>query len=273
MGKLDGKVAVITGAARGQGRSHALRLAEEGANIIALDRCADVPSVPYSLSTPEDLKETVRAVEEHDRRIVAVEVDVRDGPAMKQAVAEGVAQLGRLDIVIANAGVASFAPVSDMPEDVWQDMIDINLTGVFKAVQAALPHLSDGGAIVLTGSTASIKAGATMAHYTAAKHGVIGLMRTLALELGARRIRVNAVLPTTVDTAMVHNPALYNVFYPDAESTDRDDMAGVLKTLHALPIPWVEPVDISNACLFLASDDARFITGVALPVDAGWLIH
>ena len=273
MGKLDGKVAVITGAARGQGRSHALRFAEEGADIIALDLCADVSTVPYGLANPQDLADTARAVEQQDRRVVAIEVDVRDGSAMKRAVADGVEQLGRLDIVLTNAGVGSFAPVSDMAEQVWHDMIDINLTGVFHTVQAALPHLNDGSALVLTGSTASIKAAATMAHYTAAKYGVVGLMRALALELGPRSIRVNAVLPTTVDTAMVHNPALYNLFFPDASSTSREDMATALTTLHALPIPWVEPVDISNACLFLASDDARYITGTALPVDAGWLIH
>jgi SDR family mycofactocin-dependent oxidoreductase len=277
MGKLDGKVAFITGAARGQGRSHALRLAQEGADIIAVDICAQVDSVGYPLATPEDLAETVRQVEALDRRIVASQADVRDSSALKQAVDEGVAQLGRLDIVLANAGIASFGPVGDLTDELWDDMIDINLTGVFKTVRAALPHLrahGEGGAIVITSSTAGIKGMGNLAHYVSAKHGVVGLMKTLANELAPEMIRVNSVHPTAVDTDMIHNDQTYGLFMPDrpASEVTRDEVGEIFQALNALPIRWVDPVDISNAILFLVSDDARYVTGVQLPVDAGSVI-
>ncbi len=277
MGKLDGKVAFITGAARGQGRSHALRLAQEGADIIAVDICAQVDSVGYPLATPEDLAETVRQVEALDRRIVASQADVRDSSALKQAVDEGVAQLGRLDIVLANAGIASFGPVEELTDELWDDMIDINLTGVFKTVRAAVPHLrahGQGGAIVLTSSTAGIKGMANLAHYVSAKHGVVGLMKTLANELAPDMIRVNSVHPTAVDTDMIHNEQTYGLFVPDkpASEVTRDEAGEIFQALNALPIRWVDPVDISNAVLFLVSDDARYVTGVQLPVDAGSVI-
>jgi SDR family mycofactocin-dependent oxidoreductase len=277
MGKLDGKVAFITGAARGQGRSHALRLAQEGADIIAVDICAQVDSVGYPLATPDDLAETVRQVEALDRRIVASPADVRDSAALKRAVDEGVAELGRLDIVLANAGIASFAPVGDLTDELWDDMIDINLTGVFKTVRAALPHLrahGAGGAIVITSSTAGLKGMANLAHYVSAKHGVVGLMKTLANELAPEMIRVNSVHPTSVDTDMIHNESIYGLFVPDrpASEVTRDDVGEIFQALNALPIRWVDPVDISNAVLFLVSDDARYVTGVQLPVDAGSVI-
>ena len=278
MGKLDGKVAFITGAARGQGRSHALRLAQEGADIIAVDICAQVDSVGYPLATPEDLAETVRQVEALDRRIVASPADVRDSAALKRAVDEGVAELGRLDIVLANAGIASFGTVEELTDELWDDMIDINLTGVFKTVRAALPHLrahGQGGAIVLTSSTAGIKGMANLAHYVSAKHGVVGLMKTLANELAPDMIRVNSVHPTAVDTDMIHNDQTYGLFVPDkpASEVTRDEVSEIFQALNALPIRWVDPVDISNAVLFLVSDDARYITGVQLPVDAGSTIR
>jgi SDR family mycofactocin-dependent oxidoreductase len=277
MGKLEGKVAFITGAARGQGRSHAVRLAQEGADIIAVDLCGQVGSVGYPLASPDDLAETVRQVEALDRRIVATQADVRDTAALKAAVDEGVAQLGRLDIVLANAGIASFAPVEDLDDETWDDMIDINLTGVFKTVRAALPHLragGDGGAIVLTSSTAGIMGLPNLAHYVAAKHGVVGLMKVLALELAPEMIRVNSVHPTSVDTDMIHNEQTYGTFRPDkpAGEVTRDDVGEAFQSLNALPIRWVDPVDISNAILFLVSDDARYVTGVQLPVDAGSVI-
>jgi SDR family mycofactocin-dependent oxidoreductase len=277
MGKLEGKVAFITGAARGQGRSHAIRLAQEGADIIAVDLCAQVGSVGYPLATPEDLAETVRQVEALDRRIVATQADVRDTAALKAAVDDGVAQLGRLDIVLANAGIASFAPVEDLDDAMWDDMIDVNLSGVFKTVRAALPHLragGRGGAIVLTSSTAGIMGLPNLAHYVAAKHGVVGLMKVLALELAPEMIRVNSVHPTSVDTDMIHNEQTYGVFRPDkpAGEVTRDDVGEAFQGLNALPVRWVEPVDISNAILFLVSEDARYVTGVQLPVDAGSVI-
>jgi (+)-trans-carveol dehydrogenase len=271
-GRVEGKVAFITGAARGQGRSHAIRLAEEGADIIAVDICDQVGSVPYPMATPEDLTETVKEVEALDRRIVATQADVRDYGALKKALDDGVAELGRLDIVSANAGIASYGQAAELDETTWQDMIDINLTGVWHAAKAAIPHLiagGRGGSIVLTSSTAGLLAIPNMAHYVSAKHGVVGLMRTLALELAPHFIRVNSVHPTGVDTPMVQNDASMRLFLPDVENPTAEQYAEVMGSLNALPIPWVEPRDISNAVLFLASDEARYITGVTLPIDAG----
>jgi (+)-trans-carveol dehydrogenase len=271
-GKLEGKVAFITGAARGQGRSHAVRLAQEGADIIAVDLCAQVASVPYPMATPQDLDQTVKEVEALDRRIVATQVDVRDYDALKRALDDGVAQLGRLDVVSANAGIVSYGRAEELAEQTWQDVIDTDLTGEWHAAKAAIPHLragGRGGSIILTSSDAGLKASQNLAHYVAAKHGVIGLMRTLALELAPDFIRVNALAPTTVDTPMVMNEATYRLFRPDLENPTADDMAGPATALNVLPIPWVEPVDISNALVFLASDQARYVTGVVLPVDAG----
>ena len=274
MGKLEGKVAFITGAARGQGRSHAVRLAQEGADIIAVDLCAQMGSVGYPMATEEDLAETVRQVEALDRRIVASVADVRDSAALKGAVDDGVAQLGRLDIVLANAGIATFAPVEELTDDAWDEMIAVNLTGVFKTVRAAVPHIKAGGrggAIVLTSSTAGIKGLANLAHYVAAKHGVVGLVKTMANEFAPDMIRVNSVHPTSVNTDMIHNEETYGLFRPDKHKSEvtREEAGESFKTMNALPIEWVEPVDISNAILFLVSDDARYVTGVQLPVDAG----
>jgi SDR family mycofactocin-dependent oxidoreductase len=276
-GRVEGKVAFITGAARGQGRSHAIRLAQEGADIIAVDLARQVGSVPYPMSTPEDLAQTVKEVEALDRRIVATQADVRDYGALKAALDDGVAQLGRLDIVSANAGIFSFGRLDELPEQTWQDMIDTNLTGVWHAAKAAIPHLragGRGGSIILTSSTAGLKALQNTGHYVAAKHGVVGLMRTLALELAPDMIRVNTVNPTSVNTDMLQNAALYALFAPDLEEKDRtkERLVERFQALDALPIPWVEPVDISNAVLWLASDESRYVTGVTLPVDAGSLV-
>jgi SDR family mycofactocin-dependent oxidoreductase len=271
-GRVEGKVAFITGAARGQGRSHAVRLAREGADIIAVDLCAQIGSVPYPMATPQDLAQTVKEVEAAGRRIVATVADVRDYDALKEALDDGVAELGRLDIVSANAGIVSYGPAEDLPEQTWQDVIDIDLTGDWHAAKAAIPHLragGHGGSIILTSSMAGLRASQNLAHYVAAKHGVIGLMRTLALELAADFIRVNALAPTNVDTPMFMNEATYRLFRPDLDNPTADDAAGPATATNVLPIPWVEPVDISEALLFLASDEARYITGVTLPVDAG----
>jgi SDR family mycofactocin-dependent oxidoreductase len=271
-GKLEGKVAFITGAARGQGRSHAITLAREGADIIAVDICAQIGSVPYPMATPEDLAQTVKEVETLDRRIVATDVDVRDYDALKQALDDGVAQLGRLDIVSANAGIVSYGRVEELPEQTWRDVIDVNLTGEWHAAKAAIPHLragGRGGSIILTSSDAGLKALQNLAHYVAAKHGVIGLMRTLALELAPDFIRVNALAPTSVNTPMIMNEPTYRVFRPDLQNPTAEDMTGPATAVNVLPIPWVEPVDISNAVLWLASDESRYVTGITLPVDAG----
>jgi SDR family mycofactocin-dependent oxidoreductase len=274
-GRVAGKVAFITGAARGQGRSHAIRLAQEGADIIAVDLAGQIDSVPYAMSTPDDLAETVKEVEALDRRIVATQADVRDYGALKAALDEGVTQLGKLDIVSANAGIFSFGTMEELDEKHWQDMIDVNLTGVWHAAKAAIPHLraNGGGSMILTSSTAGLQALPNTGHYNAAKHGVVGLMRTLALELAPDMIRVNSVHPTAVDTDMIQNSATYELFAPDLPPAERtkEILSERFQTLNVLPIPWVEPVDISNAVLWLASDEARYVTGVTLPVDAGLL--
>jgi (+)-trans-carveol dehydrogenase/(-)-trans-carveol dehydrogenase len=275
-GRVQGKVAFITGAARGQGRSHAIRLAQEGADIIAVDILEDVPGIPYAGATEADLAETVKLVEALDRRIVASKADVRNYAALQAAVDDGVAQLGRLDIVSANAGIGTSPHHAwEIDADTWQTMIDINLTGVFNTAKAAIPHLiagGNGGAIILTSSAAGLQAYENIAHYVSAKHGVVGLMRTLALELAPYMIRVNSIHPTQVDTPMIQNEATYRLFRPDLEHPTREDFAPASQSVNALPIPWVEPVDISNAVLFLASDEGRYITGVTLPVDAGTVI-
>jgi SDR family mycofactocin-dependent oxidoreductase len=275
-GRVQGKVAFITGAARGQGRSHAIRLAQEGADIIAVDLTGQIDTVPYPMSTPADLAETVKEVEALDRRIVATQADVRDYGAVKTALDAGVAELGHLDIVSANAGIFSFGTMEELDEQNWQDMIDVNLTGVWHAAKAAIPHLraAGGGSIILTSSTAGLQALQNTGHYNAAKHGVVGLMRTLALELAPDFIRVNSVHPTAVNTDMIQNAATYELFASDLPVAERtkEALAPRFQGLNSLPIPWVEPVDISNAVLWLASDEARYVTGVTLPVDAGLLL-
>jgi SDR family mycofactocin-dependent oxidoreductase len=274
-GRVEGKVAFITGAARSQGRSHALRLAQEGADIIAVDICGPVESIGmYPPATEDDLAETVRQVEALDRRIVATKADVRDPAALKAAVDDGVAQLGRLDAVLANAGVFEIQPALEITDDAWREMIDINLTGVWNTCKVALPHLVDGGggAIVITSSTAGLKGVPNTIHYTAAKHGVVGVMRTLANEFAPHRIRVNTVHPTGVDTVMIQNPKTWGLFDPEQPEPSRETAAPVFESTNALPVPWVDPVDISNAILFLVSDEARYITGVTLPVDAGFTV-
>jgi (+)-trans-carveol dehydrogenase len=275
-GRVEGRVAFITGAARGQGRSHAVRLAQEGADIIAIDICAAVPDVVYPESTPDDLAETADQVRKLGRRIVTAQVDVRDYDAVQAAVDEGVANLGRLDIVVANAGIGNAGNrLHKIKEHIWQDMIDINLTGVWKSVKAAVPHViagGRGGSIILTSSVGGMKAIPHTGHYIAAKHGVVGLMRTFAVELGQHMIRVNSVHPTQVNTPMAMNDVTFRLFAPDKENPGPEDFAPVSQMMHTLPVPWVEPEDISNAVLFLASDESRYVTGVQLPIDAGALL-
>ncbi|MGB3370276.1 MAG: mycofactocin-coupled SDR family oxidoreductase [Rhodococcus sp. (in: high G+C Gram-positive bacteria)] len=275
-GTLDGKVAFITGAARSQGRSHALRLAKEGADIIAIDLCGPVDTIEmYPGATESDLAETVKQVEDLDRRIVATKADVRDSAAVKKAVDDGVAELGRLDIVLGNAGVFDIAPALEITDEAWQTMLDVNLTGVWNTCRAALPHLiagGRGGSIVLTSSTAGLKGTPNTVHYTATKHGVVGIMRTLANEFGQHSIRVNTVHPTGVDTVMIQNPKTWGLFLPDDPNPSREKAEAIFATTNTLPIPWVEPIDISNAIAFLVSDEARYITGATLPVDAGYTI-
>jgi (+)-trans-carveol dehydrogenase len=272
MGKLDGKVAFITGAARGQGRSHALALAKEGADIIAVDICRQVETVPYATATADDLAETVRQVEALDRRIIATEVDIRDSAALKSAVDTGVAEFGRLDIVLANAGISVPAPTLEMDDEVWDTMIDVNLTGQWKSLKASVPHIiagGRGGAVVITSSIAALTGTANIAHYSAAKAGLIGLMKVMAVELAPQSIRVNTIHPTTVNTDMVLNEPTYKLFRPDLENPTREDYNEAALTLNKMPTSGLEAIDISNAILYLVSDDGRFVTGTTHVVDAG----
>lgn len=274
MGRLDGKVAFITGAARGQGRSHALRMAQEGADIIAVDIESQIDSVPYAMSTAADMAETVKQIEALDRRIVASQADVRDFDALKAALDDGVAQLGKLDIVSANAGIWSIGTMEQLTDQQFDDMTDVNLKGVWHTAKAAIPHLkaNKGGSMILTSSEVAFKARPNIGHYVAVKHGVVGLMKTLALELAADSIRVNSVHPGVIDTTMVQNDAFYRLFRPDLPNATREDVVESAQQMHLLHVPWLEPVDISNAVLWLASDEARYVTGVTLPVDAGGAI-
>jgi len=274
MGLLDGKVAFVTGAARGQGRSHAIRLAQEGADIIAIDACATLEWLSYPLATEADLAQTVKDVEALDRRVIAAKADIRDLAGVQDVLDEGVAALGgRLDIVAANAAVISW------PQDLWaidvtefRELIDVTLTGTFITLKAAVPHMiaaGNGGSIVLTSSGAAITAGKGLGDYKAAKNGVLALKDTLAYELAEHFIRVNAICPTAVDTPMIHNDSLHRAFRPDLENPGRDDVKDGFAEMNLLPIPWVDPVDISNAIVWLCSDAARYVTGITLPVDAG----
>jgi len=277
MGVVDGKVALVTGAGRGQGRSHALRLAAEGADVIAVDIAAnDVETIPYALASERDLDSTVEEVQAMGRRAVKAVADVRSLPQLQQAADTGLSELGKIDIVCANAGIGSWAVAWEMTEQQWKDMIDINLTGVFNTVRATVPSMverGEGGSVVLTSSTAGLRAYANTAHYTAAKHGVIGLMKVLAQEAGPHRIRVNAVCPTTVRTPLVINDATFELFAPHLENPTEDDVREPFEGLNILPgVAWLEPGDVSDAVVFLCSDAAKFITGVALPIDAGNIV-
>jgi (+)-trans-carveol dehydrogenase len=277
MGLVDGKVALVTGAGRGQGRSHALRLASEGADVIAVDIGGGrVETISYELASEADLDSTVKEIEAMGRRAVKAVADVRSLSDLQGAVDAGLSELGKIDIVCANAGIGSWAVAWEMTEEQWKDMIDINLTGVFNATRAALPSMverGEGGSVVLTSSTAGLRAYANTAHYTAAKHGVIGLMKVLAQEAGPHRIRVNAVCPTTVRTPLVINASTFELFAPHLESPTEDDVREPFESLNILPgVAWIEPEDVSDAVLFLCSDAAKYITGVALPIDAGNIV-
>lgn len=277
MGLVDGKVALVTGAGRGQGRSHAVRLAAEGADVIAVDIGGGrVDTISYELASEDDLDTTVKEIEATGRRAIKAVADVRSLSELQRAVEAGLSELGKIDIVCANAGIGSWAVSWEMTEAQWKDMIDINLTGVFNATRAALPSMverGEGGSVVLTSSTAGLRAYANTAHYTAAKHGVIGLMKVLAQEAGPHRIRVNAVCPTTVRTPLVINDSTFELFAPHLEKPTEDDVREPFELLNILPgVAWIEPEDVSDAVLFLCSDAAKYITGAALPIDAGNIV-
>ncbi|MDT5140377.1 MAG: hypothetical protein QOD58_4639 [Mycobacterium sp.] len=271
-GRLNRIVALITGAARGIGRAQAVRFGQEGADIVALDICGPVDTVVIPHSTPEDLDETARQVTAAGGRIHTEIVDVRDLAAVQAATDRGVDRFGGLDVVCATAGITSRAMALDMDERAWRTMLDVTLTGVWHTCRAGAPHLiaRGSGAMVLTNSIAGLRGLVGVAHYTAAKHGVVGLMRSLAHELAPHNVRVNCVHPTNVDTPLIQNDAVSSAFRPDLDRPPtRAEFAEAARGMNLLAVPWVEPVDVANATLFLASDEARYITAVTLPVDAG----
>jgi (+)-trans-carveol dehydrogenase len=274
MGRLEGKVAFITGAARGQGRSHAVRMAQEGADIIGVDICEDIASVPYELGTMEELEETANQVEKLDRRMVIRKADVRRPEELEAAVKAGVAELGHLDIVSANAGIWSAGTFTELPDETYHDMIDTQMHGTYHTCRATVPQLLEqgtGGSIIITSSTAGLKGFPNQAHYNMAKHGVVGLMRTLANELAPHFIRCNSVHPSSTFTKMIDNPAIWAAFAPGVENPTEKDFGHLFTEMNLLPVPWAEAVDISNAVVYLASDEARYVTGVTLPVDSGFM--
>lgn len=276
VGRLAGKTALITGAARGIGRAQAVRFAEEGADLILVDRCAAVAHSTTPGATSADLAETVRRIEELGRRAVPAEADVRDQGALDEAVARGVAALGGLDIVCATAGISSSGPSESMPAQVWQTMLDVNLTGVWKTCKAAIPHMieaDEGGSIILVSSIAGLRGLIGVGHYAAAKHGVVGLMRSLAKELAPHRIRVNTVHPANTRTDMIQNEGVMRTFVPGVAEPTQAQFEAAAQTMHLLPVPLLDPRDIANASLFLGSDEARHITGATLPVDAGHCVR
>jgi SDR family mycofactocin-dependent oxidoreductase len=267
MGRLNGKVAFITGAARGQGRAHAVRLAAEGADIIAVDLCAGFRTVNYPAATPEDLEETVALVQKEGRRIVAQRADVRNMEELQRALDQGVAELGRVDIVVANAGILNVGYSWDMTDEQWEEVIAVNLTGVWHTAKAAIPTMisqGDGGSIILTSSVAGLYGQPFTVSYTAAKHGVVGIATSMANELAEYNIRVNSIHPTGVDTAMAQEPNFRALV-----ATKADTLGPVF--MNSLPVDLMVPEDVSSVVAFLASDDARTMTGGQVRVDLGKL--
>ena len=276
MGRVEGKVAFITGAARGQGRSHAVRLAEEGADIIAVDLCRDIDSIGYALATPEDLEETAQFVEKTGQRIITAQADVREAAQLKAALENGISELGKVDIVVAQAGIAGMK--GDPPLQAWTDVINTNLVGTINAIQVALPHLKEGASIIATGSTAALMDTAKKDNpgadpggmaYMTAKRLLSQYVHDLATELSVRGIRANVVHPTNCNTDMLQSEPMYRSFRPDLEHPTRADAEPVFGVQQAMRIPFIEPEDISNAILWLASDESRYVTGLQLRVDGG----
>jgi SDR family mycofactocin-dependent oxidoreductase len=276
--RLQGKVALVTGAARGQGKSHCIRLAEEGANVIAVDLLEPIETVEYALGSDEDMADTVAQVEATGQRILAMKADVRFRDQLADAVGKGVAEFGRLDIVCGNAGILPIKPPHSAQQFV--DAMDVDFGGVLNTVATTLPYLGEGASIILTGSTAGMMPstltnpmlGPGSVGYGLAKTFIVQYTETLALQLAPSSIRVNAVHPTNTNTNLLHNDQLYKVFRPDLENPTRDDVMPAFNVFQAMPIPFVEPRDISNAVLFFASDEARYVTGINLRIDAGSLL-
>jgi len=275
VGKLDNKVAVVSGAARGQGRSHAIALAAEGADVIIFDICADLEGNTYPLSRPEDLDETALLVEKEGARCYSAICDVRERSAVWQTIADAVEEMGHLDIVVANAGICPMGKGQTLQS--WSDTIDTDLVGVFNVIQGSMPHLNDGASVIATGSLAAQLGSATNqgpggSAYSLAKQMVAHYVNDLSVQLAKRMIRVNALHPTNVNTDMLHNEGMYRVFRPDLASPTRDDAELSFPAMQAMPVPYIEPYDVSAAVVFLASDDARYITGTQMRIDAGGFV-
>lgn len=274
-GRVAGKVALVTGAARGIGRAHAVRLAEEGADLVLLDLCRDLSGSAYGMAADDDLRETARLVEEAGGKAVARQGDVREQADLDAAVAAARSELGGLDIVVPNAGFANFGTAWELAEEDWQAVVDVVLTGVWHTLKAAVPAMVEqgrGGSIVVIGSAVGSRAAAGQAAYVAAKHGVVGLARAFALEAAPHGIRVNVVAPGAVNTDMSSNDAVLRLWRPDLERPSVADAEERMLANHALPVLWAEPEDIANAVLWLASEESRHVTGAVVPVDAGWAI-
>ncbi|OBB03385.1 3-ketoacyl-ACP reductase [Mycobacteriaceae bacterium 1482268.1] len=285
MGRVEEKVAVVTGAGRGQGRSHARMLAAEGADVIVIDACVDIETNGYPLARREDLDETVRLVEKEGRRAYPAVVDVRDRPGLAAAIADGTAELGGLDIVVANAGIAPLS--GGAPVQAFADAVDVDLVGVINLVHASLPHLGAGASIIATGSLAAYLAATDSngmqtgsqgeanpggAGYSFAKQVVAHYVNDLALQLAPHRIRVNAVHPTNVNTDMLHSAPMYKIFRPDLENPTREDAELTFPMMNAMPIAYIEPEDVSEVVVFLASEGSRYMTGQQIRIDAGGLL-
>ena len=277
MGRVDGKVVFITGAARGQGRSHAIRLAEEGANIVAVDICAPIASMRYPLATPEDLQQTVKEVEATGRRIIARQADVRDRSQLKATIDEALSTFGRVDVVVANAGIC---PMEDPSLcEGFVDVTDVDLIGVMNTVAVSLPHLQSGASIIVTGSTAGMMEGTTEnlgasggVGYAWAKQVIVRYVEVLALQLAPHMVRLNAIHPTNCDTHLLQNDDIYRAFRPDLDNPTKEDAKLAFPAMQAMPIPWIDPVDVSHLVTFLASDESRYMTGLNIRLDAGAML-
>jgi SDR family mycofactocin-dependent oxidoreductase len=270
--RVAGKVALVTGAARGQGRSHAIHLAREGADIIAVDFCTSFDTISYPMATTEDLAQTAKEIEALDRRVLTIQADVRDSAAMQDAVAQGIAEFGKLDVVLANAGICAMA--AEQPLQAWVDVSNVNFTGVLNTLNAAIPHLTAGASMVVTGSLAALLPGGPGqapggVAYSWAKRTLISLVHDLGLVLAPHSIRLNGVHPTNCNTDMLQHEEMYKSFRPDLEHPTKEDAIQAFPVLQAIPVPWVEPADISQAMVFLASDESRYLTGQFLAIDAG----
>ncbi|MGY1814662.1 mycofactocin-coupled SDR family oxidoreductase [Blastococcus sp. SYSU D00820] len=268
---LAGRVALVTGGARGQGRAHAVTLAERGADVVVLDIAAPVTSTTYEMPTPDDLETTRELVEKTGRRCLAVQADVRSTAEVEDAVARTLAELGRLDVVVANAGICSFGAFAELTDDVWDEMLGINLTGVFKTLRATVPHLvaQGWGRCIATASMSGRGGAAHLAHYSAAKAGVVNLVKSLALELGGSGVTANVVCPTTVDTPMVHNEPMYRLFAPDIADPTTEQVRPRYASLNPMGVSWLDPREVAEAAAFLASEEAAHVNGHVLEVSAG----